>query len=220
MIAKRMKNTKLLLLATATALMSVSIPSAFAVESFPNWSTHQAQPDGWGCSNNCHADSNANGVNHVYSKSTGIGNIHNAYVHNNAKWSPTVTTPVLELTTSNSKVGMEIDVRYRGSMNTGYGSIAEYHMGLDLYKNIYGGWYKVDGCYERLYAHNDLDGSQTISCTSPNAGENTYRAGATHRAHTQNWNLWTTTIVDFQDGGAGDSDKAETDRLELCHGAC
>ena len=219
MIAKRMKNTKLLL-ATATALMAISIPSAFAVESFPNWSTHQASPDGWGCNNNCYADSNANGVNHVYSKSTGIGSIHNAYVHNNAEWGPLVTTPVLELTTSNSKIGLETDVSYRGSMTTGYGSIAEYHHGLDLYKKVFGGWYKVSGCYDPLDASDDLDNSRTLSCVRDNAGENTYRASATHRAHTQNWNIWTTTIVDFHDSGAGDSDKAETDRMELCHGAC
>lgn len=214
------KNVKRLILATATALAALTIPSAFAVESFPDWSTHQASPDDWGCNNNCYADSNTDGINHVYSKSTGIGSIHVARVHNNAEWNPVVTTSVLELTTSNSRIGMEIDVSYSGSMNAGFGSIAEFHTGLDLYANVLGGWYKVGGCYDALYAHDDLTDSRTLSCTIDNAGENVYRAGATHRAHTQNWNIWTTTIVDFHDGGSGDSDKAETDRLELCHGEC
>ena len=220
MTAKRTKNTKLLLLVTVVALMAVTIPSAFAVESFPDWSTHQARPNGEGCSGNCYADSNANGVNHVYSKSTGIGVIHTAQAHNNIKKSPIVTTPVLELTTSNSRIGMEVDVVYKGSMTTGFGSVATFETGLDLYKNIFGGWYRVSGCGETLDADDDLDDSLTLSCVVDNVGENTYRAGATHKAHTQNWNIWTTTIVDFHDSGSNDSDKAETDRLELCHGAC
>lgn len=53
-----------------------------------------------------------------------------------------------------------------------------------------------------------------------NVGKNVYRASATHKTPTQNWNMWTTSIVDFHDSGSGDSDKAEADRLELCHGAC
>lgn len=180
----------------------------------------EANPDGWACSDNCYADSNANGVNHVYSKSTGIGSIHTAQVHNNAKWNPVVTTSVLELTTSNSKIGMQMDTSYRGSMTTGYGLIAEFHTGLDLYKNISGGCYKWSGCYKTLYADDDLNDSRTLSCARHNTGENTYRASATHRAHTQNWNIWTTTIVDFHDSGSDDSDKAETKRLKLCQGVC
>ena len=120
----------------------------------------------------------------------------------------------------NSFVGMEIDTVYQGSMTTGFGSIAKFETGLDLYKRISGVWFKVGGCYDTLEADDDLTDNQTLSCTASNAGTNTYRAGATHKAHTQNWHIWTTTIVDFYDSGDGNHDKAETDRLELCHGAC
>ena len=121
----------------------------------------------------------------------------------------------------NSFVGMEIDTVYQGSMTTGFGSIAKFETGLDLYKRIAGVWFKVGGrCYDTLEADDDLTDNQTLSCTASNAGTNIYRAGATHKAHTQNWHIWIATIVDFYDSGDGNHDKAETDRLELCHEAC
>ena len=43
---------------------------------------------------------------------------------------------------------------------------------------------------------------------------------ARHAGHTQNRNLWTATTEDFHDSGSGYWGKEETDRLELCHGAC
>ena len=214
------KNFKLAISITTIALLVMVVPSAFADESFPNWTTHKASPNGWGCDDNCYADSNSNGVNDVYSKSTGLASFHTASVYNNAERAPTVTTDKLELTTSSSLVGMEIDTVYKGSMTTGYGSVATFETGLDLYKEINGAWYKVGGCYATLTANDDLDDSKTLSCTATNAGTNDFRAGATHRAHTQNWNIWVTTIVDFHDSGSGDTDKAETNRLEICHGVC
>ena len=40
---------------------------------------------------------------------------------------------------------MEIDTVYQGSMTTGFGSIAKFETGLDLYRRIAGVWFKVGG---------------------------------------------------------------------------
>ena len=45
----------------------------------------------------------------------------------------------------NSFAGMEIDTVYQGSMTTGFGSIAKFETGLDLYRRIAGVWFKVGG---------------------------------------------------------------------------
>ena len=217
-----MKNkTKTILFASLIAVIVIPFTSsAFAAESFPSWSTHQDAPSGWGCSNECYADSASTGVNDVYALSNQGYETRDASVHNNSQWNPVVTTNALELTTDNSLVGMEIDIVYDGSMSVGFGGVAELWTGLDLYKDISGNWLKVSGCYDTLTASDDLTDSQTLDCTATNAGENDYRAGATHRAHAFNWFGGQTTIVDFYDQGVGDSNKVETDRLEICAGVC
>jgi len=217
------KTTKTILFAslmTALIIPLSGMPSVFAAESYPSWGTYQSVPNGSGCGGECYAQASSSGVNDVYAKSNWAYESRDAVVHNNAKWNPITTTTALTLTTNNSLVGMEMDTVYDGQMTTGFGSNAEFHTGLDLYKKISSNWYKVSGCYDVLIASDDLTDSQTLSCTASNAGTNDYRAGATHKAHAWNWFSGVDTIVDFYDSGSGDNNKAETDRLEICAGAC
>ena len=208
------------MLLTTVALFSITVSQVYAAESFPTWATNQASPNGWSCSNECYAKTSTSGVNDVYAKSNAAFETRDAIVHNNAQWNPVVTTSALQITTSNSLIGMQIDTVYDGQMTTGFGSIAEFSTGIDLYQNISGTYYKVSGCYDTLTAAGDLTDFQTLSCNASNSGSNTYRAGATHQAHAYNYFGGVDTIVDFYDSGAGDNNKAETDRLEICAGAC
>ena len=212
------KNLKRVILATILALVAVAIPSAFAIESFPNWYTHQAVPNGSADGGERKATSNTNGNNGVYAESNEAYESRTASAKNNYKSNPYVTdNPTL--TTSSRTVGYAADIDFKGDITYGWGSLAWYGGGPELLKRSGSSWYLANRCHHIVVGGDSYDESLTKKCTfTTNAGTTDFRVGGSHKASAFNYFGGVDTIVDFHTPSSGYY--ANTERLEMCEGSC
>lgn len=212
------KSLKRVILATAIALAAITIPSAFAIESFPNWYTHQAVPNGSADGGERKATSSANGHNGVYAESDQSYESRTAFAKNNYKSNPYVTdNPTL--TTSSRTVGFAADIDFNGDITYGWGSIAWYAGGSELLKKSGSSWYLAHSCHYIVEGGDPYDESVTKKCAYRTNAETTdFRVGGSHKAYAFNYFGGVDTIVDFHTTSNGYY--ANTERLEMCEGSC
>ena len=211
------KSCALLIVAIAAVGLAVVTP-VYAMESFPDWFTHQAVPDGSADEGERKAASSSNGHNGVYAESDEAYESRTAYAKDNYKSNPYVSDNPM-LTTSSRTVGYATDIDFNGDIAYGWGSIAWYAGGVELLKRSDSGWYLVHSCHYIVEGGDTYDRSITQECVyRSNPGTNDFRVGGSHKASAFNFFNGVGTIVDFHTAGSGYY--ANTERLEICEGSC